>query len=84
MKKVKLFFPNTHKYGDRTFEEGTTHELNEECPGFISRWLNRGCQIVVDKVEDVVETITEEVTPVVEVVEEIVEVKSKKKSKKQE
>lgn len=43
MKKVKLFFPREMKYGGRVFEGGKVHEISEEVPGFITRWIKRGC-----------------------------------------
>jgi len=68
MKKAKVFFPVNHNYNGRVFEQGQTYELEEECPGFIKRWLERGCTIVEDKIvvqEEKIVEITE-----VEIVEE--------------
>lgn len=44
MNKVIIVFPETKKYGDRTFEAGE-HEfdLDQEPLGFLSRWERRGC-----------------------------------------
>ena len=43
MKKVKLLFTSTHKYNGRVFEAGKVYEIQEERPGFIDRWIKRGC-----------------------------------------
>lgn len=44
MNKVVIVFPETKKYGDRTFEAGE-HEfdLDQEPLGFLQRWERRGC-----------------------------------------
>lgn len=68
-KKVKLFFPREMVYGNRKFEGGKVHELTEEVPGFINRWLKRGCVEVKDEVEEREE-------------EEVVKKATKKKTKK--
>ena len=54
MNKVVIVFPETKKYGDRTFEAGE-HEfdLDKEPLGFLSRWESRGChrKVESEKVE---------------------------------
>jgi len=47
MKKVKLYFPREMIYGKRVFEGGKVHEISEEVPGFIDRWIKRGCTIAI-------------------------------------
>lgn len=49
MKKVKLYFPREFKYGDRVFEGDKVHEIEEEVPGFITRWIKRGCVVVEEE-----------------------------------
>jgi len=56
MKKVKLFFPREMKYGDRVFEGGKVHEISEEKPGFINRWIMRGC---IEEKEEELEELDE-------------------------
>lgn len=51
MKKVKLFFPKEMKYGDRVYRGNMVHEISEEIPGFINRWLKRGCTEVKEEIE---------------------------------
>lgn len=51
MKKVKLFFPREMKYGKRVFEGGKVHEISEEVPGFINKWIKRGCTEVKEELE---------------------------------
>lgn len=89
MEKVKVFFPKNLDYNERTFEKGQVYELEEECPGFIKRWLDRGCSIVEEKViieeEKIIEVEEVEEIPVeAEIVEEvkIVEEKPAKKNKR--
>ena len=58
-KKIKLFFPREMIYGNRKFEGGKVHEISEEVPGFINRWLKRGCVEVKEEVkEEVVKKVT--------------------------
>ena len=47
-KKFKVFFPKTLEYNGRIFESGKVHDLEEEVPGFIERWIKRGCELVSD------------------------------------
>lgn len=87
MEKVKVFFPENHEYNGKIFEKGQVYELEEECPGFIKRWLNRGCSIVEEKViieeEKIVEVeeVVEETPVEAEIVEEL-EVEEKKPAKR--
>lgn len=39
------------KYGKRIFEGGKVHEITEETPGFINRWIKRGCTEVKEEVD---------------------------------
>lgn len=84
METVKIKFIADHNYRDRVFRAGQTYELSEECPGFINRWLIRGC-ILVEDAPVVTETVVEEkeeVIAVPEVVEEEEKIVENKKSKK--
>ena len=51
MKKVKLYFPREMKWRGVVYEGDKVHEISEEIPGLIARWLKRGCTEVVEKVE---------------------------------
>lgn len=53
--KVKLYFPVEHRYGDRVFEGDKVHEISEERPGFIERWLKRGCVFEKEMEKELVE-----------------------------
>ena len=61
-KRVKLFFPREMVYGNRKFEGGQVHELTEEVPGFINRWLKRGCVEIKDEVEEKEEEVVKKAT----------------------
>lgn len=67
MEKVRMYFPREFKYGERIFKGDTIYEITEEVPGFIARWVRRGCVIQSDE-----EPIVEE--------KKISKKKSKKKS----
>jgi hypothetical protein len=36
------------QYNNRIFEKGQTYNIEDEVPGFIQRWINRGCKIIED------------------------------------
>jgi len=58
MKEAYLYFPKQCEYEDKVFEGDTIHLIKEEVPGFINRWIRRGC-VEVDKA-DVEQAIKEE------------------------
>lgn len=50
MKETQLYFPREERYGKRIFKGNQVHTIKEEVPGFINRWVRRGCT-EVPKVE---------------------------------
>ena len=62
---MKIKFHKTMEYNGRIFKSGEIYDLEEEKPGFIDRWIKRGCSVVeekkeVAKVEEKEENVVEE------------------------
>ena len=57
---VEVLFNSTHNYNGRIFEAGKSYKLIEEIPGFIQRWINRGCTIVDSAKQEMPSSIIEE------------------------